>query len=276
MSKLVGLIGHPLGHSLSPLMHNAAFKELGLDFEYKLFDVKPSDLAKKVEELRAEKYAGFNITIPYKEKVMELLDEVVENAKVIGAVNTVVNDNGKLIGYNTDGPGFVESIRDDAGVNPQGLNAVVLGAGGAARAILVTLAEEKANSLIITDVDQEKACQLAEYIGAYFKVQIKTVQPNSHQLQVALDGADLLVNATPIGMHPHENNCPLADKIHLRPELMVYDLVYNPYTTKLMKRTKNSVSGLGMLVRQGALAFTLWTGQEAPVKLMHETAFATL
>ncbi|PIS30253.1 shikimate dehydrogenase [Candidatus Saganbacteria bacterium CG08_land_8_20_14_0_20_45_16] len=276
MTKIVGLIGHPLGHSLSPLMHNAAFKELGLDFEYKLFDVSLNELAQKVKELRGKKFAGFNITIPYKEKVMELIDEVVENAKVIGAVNTIVNDNGKLIGYNTDGPGFVESLRDDAGVNPQGLNAVVLGAGGASRAILVTLAEEKANSIIVTDIDQEKASQLAQYVGSYFNVQVKSVKPDSRELQAALDNANLLINATPIGMHPHENTSPLSDKIQLAPELIVYDLVYNPYSTKLMKRSKNSVSGLGMLVRQGALAFTLWTGREAPVKLMHETAFAAL
>lgn len=276
MDKIVGLIGHPLGHSLSPLMHNAAFKELGLDWEYKLFDVKPKELPKKIELLRGEQYAGFNVTVPYKEKIIGLLDEVVENAKVIGAVNTVVNQAGKLVGYNTDGPGFIESLRDDAKITPQGLNVVVLGAGGASRAILVTLAEEKANSLTLTDVDQEKAATLAKYIGSYFDVQIKTVKPNSPQLQLALDAADLLVNATPIGMRPKENACPLDDKIQLRPELMVYDLVYNPYATKLMKKSKNSVSGLGTLVRQGALAFTLWTEQEAPVELMRQAAFAAL
>ncbi|MFH1361485.1 MAG: shikimate dehydrogenase [bacterium] len=276
MSKIVGLVGHPLGHSLSPLMHNAAFKQLGLDWDYQLFDVKPEKLGEKIKELRKPQYAGFNITIPYKEKIIELIDNVVENAKVIGAVNTVVNDNGKLIGYNTDGPGFVESLRDDVKIEPKELNAIVLGAGGASRAILVTLAEEKAGSLAVVDIDEEKAAELTQYIGSYFDIKIRCLKPNSHELQIALDGADLLVNATPIGMHPKENHSPLADHIHLRPELMVYDLVYNPYTTKLMKRTKNSVSGLGMLVRQGALAFTLWTGIDAPVKLMHETAFAAL
>jgi shikimate dehydrogenase len=280
MHKVVGIIGYPLGHSLSPAMHNAAFKKLGLDFEYVPFEVNPDDLPEALKGMRALHIAGFNVTIPHKETIVTLLDEVTKLARIIGAVNTVVNQEGKLIGYNTDGAGFIDSLKEDAQTDPQGKNVVLLGAGGAARAVAVILAEAKAKSLILTDIQNEKAKCLAEYVGSYFDIACNFVEPDSQELQTAIDKADILVNSTPIGMHPKTGQSPLSQTIKLHAGLLVYDLVYNPSKTKLLKTAKaagcRTCSGLGMLVRQGALAFTLWTGKEAPVEVMRQAGETAL
>lgn len=280
MRKMVGIIGYPLGHSISPAMHNAAFKKLDLDFEYLPFEIKEKDLPEVLQGFRALHVAGFNVTIPYKETVVPLLDEVTELAKIIGAVNTVVNREGLLVGYNTDGAGFIESLKEDGKIDPAGKTIVLLGAGGAAHAVSVTLAEAKAGSLTVVDIQAEKAKELAEYVGAYFDMKCQTAAADSQELQKAIDQADLLVNSTPIGMHPKIGASPISDNIKLHPKLFVYDLVYNPAETKLMKKAKaaggKTCGGLGMLVRQGALAFTLWTGEEAPLQVMRKAAEASL
>lgn len=280
MRRVVGIIGYPLGHSISPAMHNAAFKKLKLDWEYEPFEVNPKDLEEALKGMRALHIAGFNVTIPHKETIIPLIDEVTKNARIIGAVNTIVNQEGRLVGYNTDGAGFIESLKGDAKFDPKGKDVVLLGAGGAARAVSVMLAEAKAKSLIIADIDGEKAKSLSEYIGSYFDIKCNFVEPNSHELQLAIDDADLLVNSTPIGMHPNDKASPLEKGIKLHKILTVYDLVYNPSETKLLKGAKaagaKTCSGLGMLVRQGALALTLWTGKEAPIEVMRKAGLAAL
>jgi shikimate dehydrogenase len=276
MHKVVGIIGYPLGHSVSPAMHNAAFKKLGLDFEYVPFEVEPKDLAEAIKGLRALHIAGFNITIPHKEAIVPLLDEVTKLARIIGAVNTVQNQEGKLIGYNTDGAGFVESLKEDAKTDPRGKNLVVLGAGGASRAVSIMLAEAEAKSITVTDIQEEKARDLSKYVDAYFETSCNFVEANSNDLQTSIEAAEILVNTTPIGMHPKIDESPLSESIKLHPKLLVYDLVYNPSETKLLKAAKSwgcqTCSGLGMLVRQGALAFTIWTGEEAPIEVMRGAA----
>jgi len=280
MTKIVGLIGYPLGHSVSPAMHNAAFKKLHLDFDYTTFEVPPEELEEALNGLRALHVAGFNITVPHKEAVIPFLDEVTPLAKIIGAVNTVVNQNGQLIGYNTDGPGFIDSLKATANFNSADKKVVVIGAGGASRAITVMLAESKVKSIVISDVVKEKAEALAEYVGSYFGLPVKSVEPNSEELQKALDQANLLVNTTPIGMKPKIDASPLAEKIKLPSTLLVYDLVYNPRQTKLLKTAVaagcQTCSGLDMLVRQGALGFSLWTDQPAPFTTMFEAAEKSL
>jgi len=280
MRKIMGLIGYPLGHSVSPAMHNTAFKKLGLDCEYSLFEVEPKDLKEAVEGMRALHIAGFNVTIPHKEAVMPFLDEVTEIARVIGAVNTVKNQNGKLIGYNTDGAGFIESLKNDAKIKPKGKHAVILGAGGASRAVTVMLAESGAKTITITDIEAAKAKELTEYVDSYFDTSCDNVEVNSQELQRSIAQAEILINCTPLGMAPKIKASPLADNIELHKKLMIYDLVYNPAETKLMKTAKAAgakvCSGLGMLVYQGALAFTLWTGAEAPVEAMRKAAQAAL
>lgn len=276
MKKTVGIIGYPLEHSLSPAMHNAAFKKLGLDWEYLPFEVEPKDLGEALKGMRALHMAGFNVTIPHKESILLLLDEVTKLARLIGAVNTVLNQEGKLIGYNTDGAGFIDSLKEDAKFDPKGKKAVVLGAGGASRAVSIMLAEAGAKQITLADILKEKAKDLSEYVNSYFEITCNSAEVNNPSLQKAIDQANILVNASPIGTHPNTAQTPLSEKIKLHPKLLVYDLVYNPSETKLLKIAKESgcrtCSGLGMLVRQGALAFTIWTGQEAPVEVMRKAA----
>jgi len=276
MRKIVGIIGFPLGHSVSPAMHNAAYKELGLDYEYIPFEVEPEDLAQALPGLRALHIAGFNVTIPHKETIIPLLDDVTKLARTIGAVNTVVNQDGELIGYNTDGPGFIESLKEDANFEPEGKKAVILGAGGASRAVATMLAEAGALSLLISDIIEEKAKELAEYTDGLTKTKCSWTKADSPLLRTEIQQADLLVNTTPLGMHPDVNKSPLPEKLKLPKTLLVYDLVYNPAETKLLKTARaagcKAVSGLGMLIRQGALAFTVFTGEEAPVETMWSAA----
>jgi shikimate dehydrogenase len=280
MKKITGLIGYPLGHSVSPAMHNAAFKKLKLNYEYVTFEVKPDELQEALTGLRALHIAGFNVTIPHKEAIVPLLDEVTKVARIIGAVNTVLNQEGKLIGYNTDGAGFIESLKKDAEVEPKGKNIVVLGAGGSSRAVSVMLAEAGASNLTIADIETDKARDLADYLGSYFDTTCQAVVVNSPELQTAIDQAQVLVNCTPLGMSPKTGASPLADNIRLNNKLLVYDLVYHPAETKLLRTAKKAgaraCSGLGMLVHQGALAFTIWTGQEAPVEVMRQAGLKAL
>lgn len=274
--KIAGLIGHPLGHSVSPHMHNAAFKALGLnDHEYHLIDVAPKDLKKALEGLKAEHVLGFNVTIPYKEAVIPYLDDITKFAQKVGAVNTVQNQEGKLVGFNTDAPGFIESIHEDLGFNPKDRAAVVLGAGGAGKAVCAALAENHTRVIYIYDVDEEKAKNTAEYLNDLYETKIVSVRKD--KLQLSLDKSTLLINASPIGMHPHEHDMPVSDKIRLHIRYFVYDLVYNPTETMFMQfaRSQNAAkicNGLGMLVRQGALSFSVFTGKQAPLHVMFRAA----
>jgi shikimate dehydrogenase len=274
--KIVGLIGYPLGHSISPKMHNTAFKFLDLNYEYLLYEVNPKDLERALNGFRATHIAGFNVTIPFKEKVVEYLDEITKLARLIGAVNTVENQDGKLVGYNTDGPGFIESLKEDVNFDPKGKISVVLGAGGAGKAVSLMLAHEGAKEITISDIDEKKAKDLSLYLNAHFGTKTASVAPNSQDLQIKIEKADLLVNTTPIGMHPNVDASPLDKNIEFHPRLIVYDLVYNPSKTKLMKEAEKAgakaVTGLGMLVRQGALAFSIFTDKDAPIKVMWQAA----
>jgi shikimate dehydrogenase len=276
MRKIVGIIGYPLGHSVSPAMHNAAYRELGLDFEYIPFEVQPEDLPEALGGFRALHMAGFNVTIPHKERIVPLLDEVTKLARIIGAVNTVENQDGRLVGYNTDGPGFITALAEEAAFEPKGKEIVVLGAGGASRAVSIMLAEVGAKRVTVTDVDEYKGAELGEYLATLSKTRATFEKINSTSLKELIAGADLLVNATPIGMHPNINESPLPEKVKLNKKTVVYDLVYNPAETKLIKTAQaagcRAVSGLGMLVQQGALAFTVLTGEEAPLETMWDAA----
>ena len=276
MHKIVGIIGYPLGHSLSPAMHNAAYRQLGLDYEYVPFEVPPEDLREALKGMRALHVAGFNVTIPHKETIVPMLDEVTKLARFIGAVNTVENQEGKLIGFNTDGPGFIESLKEDAAFDPKNKKVVVLGAGGASRAVSAMLAEVEVKSLTITDVAEEKAKGLVEYLGSSSKVPCHLIRIGSAEMKREIEEADLLVNTTPVGMHPKIKESPLPGNIKLNKKTLVYDLVYNPSETELLKTAKKSgcktCSGLGMLVRQGAIAFTVFTGEEPPVDTMWDAA----
>jgi shikimate dehydrogenase len=279
-TKLTGILGYPVSHSVSPQMHNAAYERLGLNYCYLPLPIEPKDIEKALEGLRMLGFAGVNVTIPHKESVIPHLDEVTKIARLIGAVNVILIQEGHLVGYNTDGPGFIDSLKEDGGFEVKGKKAVILGAGGAAKAVALMLAQDKIKSLVISDIVYEKAEALSEYIRSNFAIAPYACRAKSKELKKLIEECDLLVNATPIGTHPKVNACPVDADTKFKKSAVVYDLVYNPLETKLLKLAKakgaKPVSGLGMLIRQGALAFSLFTEEEPPVKVMKEAALAAL
>lgn len=271
-TRVFALFGDPVEHSLSPLMHNRAFAALGLDCCYVPFRVGCEELAAAVAGMRVLGLGGVNVTIPHKERIMSYLDEVDREAALIGAVNTVVNRDGHLCGYNTDAAGFLSSLSQEAGFDPAGKSAVILGAGGAARASSFALALGDAACLSIFNRDAARAEVLAGDLAEATGCSVKAGALEDSSLDEALAEAELLVNATPVGMHPrYRHQSPLSrEKLH--PGLLVCDLVYNPSRTKLLEDAAavgcRVLGGMGMLVYQGAEAFQLWTGVKAPVEEM--------
>ena len=278
-TKICGLIGDPVEHSVSPAMQNAAFSSLGLDFIYLPFRVARDNLARAIDGLKVLNIRGLNVTIPHKVAVIPLLDELEPLAEKIGAVNTVVNDEGHLKGYNTDAAGFLKSLLE-RGVEPEGKKVVVLGAGGASRAICFTLAERGAEIVILNRrLEMDWAVELAASISQFSAVEVKALELNDENLASVVEDADILVNATSVGMSPDSNNSPVPARL-LKPELVVFDVVYNPLKTRLLAEAEaagaETISGIDMLVWQGALALELWTGAEAPVNIMKAEAIEAL
>lgn len=274
-TQLVGLFGHPVSHSQSPLMHNAAFAETGLAFAYAAFDVSPEALEDAVEGIRALGIKGVNVTIPHKVAIMPMLDEIDPLAKKIGAVNTVVNEDGRLIGYNTDGLGYVRSLVEETGISLEQQVVTLLGAGGAARAVAFTLAEQGVKEIRIINRSREKAAFLAEHVGTIVPTQV--VEQESGEAAIA--DSTLLINTTSIGMFPHVQDMPVPSA-WLHSGLVVSDLIYNPLETRLLREARELGarvhSGVGMFVNQGALAFELWTGQAAPSETMRAVVLEQL
>ncbi|MDK2881055.1 MAG: shikimate dehydrogenase [Clostridia bacterium] len=272
-TKVFALYGDPVGHSLSPVMQNRAFAACGLDCCYVPLRVKREGLPTAVAAIRALGLGGVNITIPHKESVLKYLDEVDREAELIGAVNTVVRRENRLCGYNTDAAGFLRSLRKEAGFEATGKKAVVLGAGGAARAVAFALAIGGAASLAVINRDPGRARTLAADVEKKTGCCTAAGSFQDGLLEEALKGTDLVVNATPVGMFPDCHSSPItAEK--LPPGILVCDLVYNPIRTKLLADAAAAgcrvLNGVGMLVAQGALAFELWTGKQAPVAAMRE------
>ena len=269
-TKIVGIFGYPIEHTLSPLMHNAAFNKLNLDYIYLPFSVEPSELKKAVESLRSLNITGVNITIPHKEKVMKYLDEIDKDACLIGAVNTINNVNGLLKGYNTDGEGFISSLLNEARLKLAGKRVLLIGAGGVGKAIAIKLAEKSVERIVITDKIIEKARKLVRHVvNNISDCYAYSVDFNETKVADEISEADILVNATPLGMHktdPYVVNPKL-----LRKDLFVYDVIYNRNTELLNTAKKvgaKNLSGLGMLLYQGAISFEIWTGKKAPIYTM--------
>jgi shikimate dehydrogenase len=279
-TKLAGIIGDPVEHSVSPQMHNAAYEKLGLNYCYLPLAVRTEDLEKALEGIRILGFVGANVTVPHKEAVIPHLDEVTKLSRLIGAVNVILNQEGRLVGYNTDGPGFIDSLKEDAGFDIKGKRAVILGAGGAAKAIAIMLAKEGIANLVISDVIYEKAKDLCEYVNSHFGIAPYACPVKSDEARKLIEKCDLLINASPIGLHPKVNECPIDRDYKISSSAVVYDLVYNPMETEFLKLAKangaKAVSGLGMLLKQGALAFSLFTEQEPPVQVMKEAALKAL
>jgi len=278
-TKICGLIGDPVEHSVSPVMHNAAFSSLGLDYIYLPFRVERDNLARAIDGLKVLNIRGLNVTIPHKVAVIPLLDEMEPMAEKIGAVNTIVNDKGRLKGHNTDAGGFLKALLG-RGVEPKGKKVVVLGAGGTSRAISFTLAERGAEIVILNrKLEMDWAVELASSISQFSTREAKALELNDENLLSVLEAADILVNATSVGMSPDSNNSPLPARL-LKPELVVFDVVYNPLKTRLLAEAEaagaETISGIDMLIWQGALAFELWTGAKAPIHIMKAKAIEAL
>jgi len=278
-TRLCGLIGDPVEHTMSPVMHNAAFNKMGLDYLYVPFRVKKEELGKAVEGMKALNIKGLNVTIPHKVTIIPFLDKLDRLAERIGAVNTIVNNDGILTGYNTDATGFLQALLEK-GIEPKEKNVVILGAGGASRAVSFALAERGAHLVILNRLlELDWAEELADRISRIFERKVKALESNTENLVSVLREADILVNATSVGMTPNINDTPISSDL-LKPNLIVFDIVYNPIKTRLLREAEvagaKTISGLDMLVWQGALAFEKWTGLKAPVELMRETAIKEL
>lgn len=277
--KLVGLMGWPLGHSLSPHMHNAAFQALGMPWRYQPFPVKPEDFSAALQELAAMGLLGLNLTIPYKQTILPHLDSITPEAERIGAVNTVVfnrhaGETISLHGANTDADGFIQALRQ-SGYSLDGKHkAMVIGSGGAARAVLDALLNEGIRDIAILNRSVERAERLcADFRHPGLNITVYPLEEGAllHNAELA----SLLVNTTPVGTWPAVEESVWPDHIPVPGHLVVFDLVYNPLRTRLLRQAENggaiTVSGLEMLVQQGGLSFQLWTGIPAPLDIMRDT-----
>ena len=274
-TNIVGLIGHPVEHSFSPPMHNAAFDALNMDYAYVAFDVNPNDLKSAIEGAESLNIKGFNVTIPHKVDVMQYLDELDEVARLIGAVNTI--DFKNLKGYNTDGIGAVKAIEEVTSIKNK--NVVVAGAGGASRAISFYIAKYGAESLTILNRNEAKAESLASDVSDSGLIG-EVASDSINAIGNYMESADVLIDATPLGMHPNINDEPIVKADMMDEDLVVFDAVYNPNETVLIKEVIKAnakpVYGIKMLLYQGAESFKIWTGKTAPVDVMEKALRNTL
>jgi len=274
-TKVCAVIGDPVEHSLSPCFQNAAFQHLKLDFIYVAFTVKAESLGDAISGVRSLGIYGLNVTMPHKISVIKYLDELDERADRIKSVNTILNRNGKLIGYTTDGIGVLNALKYN-GIDPKGKKVVVLGAGGAARSASYALSEV-AGELVILNRTIERARNLASkvrrLIGSH--VNVKWDGLTEESLRREIREADILINATPVGMSPYVNGT-LVEKRLLHPDMVVFDMIYHPLKTRLLREAEEvgakTINGLSMLIHQGAASFEIWTGMEAPIDIMMKAA----
>jgi shikimate dehydrogenase len=277
-TKVLGIIGKPVRHSLSPLMQNAALQAIGLDYIYLSFEVADYNLSQAISGLRALGVAGFNVTIPHKTAVIPYLDDLDESAIAAGAVNTVKNNTGRFTGYNTDGEGLIKSLADDLDFKPQNSTIVVIGAGGAARGAIASLCQAGTKRIIIVNRTQNKASELASVLSARFPETEMSISTGYEDLYGCLPQVDLLINTTSLGMN--RENIPFLQLKDLAQMTRVYDMVYSPSVTPLLfeasKLGLRCANGLGMLAAQGELAFAVWTGEIPPFGVMKSTLYASL
>lgn len=281
-TQLTALLGSPVSHSISPLMHNEAFRMLSLDYVYLCFDVTENTLTQAVNGLKACGIRGFNLTMPCKNKIVDLLDELSPSARLIGAVNTVVNENGRLVGYNTDGIGFMRSV-ENAGHHITGKTITLMGAGGAATAICAQAALDGVKTIHIfarkTSRFWTRTQQLADTINKTLSCRVLLHEhADQNALKHALDDSSLFINGTSVGMAPHTDVSIIPNPSFFHPGLIVSDVIYNPKETRLLKEAASvgcSVfNGMYMLLYQGAEAFRLWTGKEMPTEQIKAKYFA--
>ena len=261
-TELICLIGHPVEHSFSPNIHNYLIEKNKLNMRYMCFDVFENELENAIKGIKALNIKGFNVTIPHKVEVIKYLDEIDRNALLIGAVNTVKNENGKLKGYNTDGIGFVKSILDK-GYKISGKNVLIIGSGGAARSIAVEMASNGAKQINLYNRSIKSAKDISELLKENFKVDSNYY--NEQIKEKNLENIDIIINTTPIGMDKDKENCPIDESINVKNKnTLICDIVYNPHETKFIswakKNNLNVIYGIDMLINQAILGFKIWTG----------------
>ncbi len=271
-TQKVGVFGYPVKHSASPAMQNAAFRSAGLNYIYLSFEVRPEDIGEALNSLRILGFRGMNLTIPHKEICLPFLDEINEEASKIKAVNTVLVDSGKLKGFNTDIEGFLKPLVCENNYQPAGKKIVILGAGGAARAVVFSLLDAGAGEIVIANRNMDRAGRLSGFMKSLFpSSNISRVSISDDSLSDEISSSSLLVNCTPLGM---KGEIPLDNTACLKPGLIVYDLIYRPAETPLLaiarQRGAGTIGGLGMLVYQGAASFRIWTSAGPPVDVMKE------
>lgn len=272
MTQRLGIIGYPIGHSISPIFQQAGLDHLGIDATYEKWEVTPEDVGDFVAGLRAPGTLGINITVPHKQAVIPFLDEVDEWATAAGAVNTIVNHDGHLTGHNTDGPGFLRALLVETGYDPSRTRALILGAGGAARGILLALVRGGVDSLVIANRTLERAETLAQ-LASDNGVGSEAISLSGDALTEAAASANLIVNCTTMGMShgPDEHGSPIS-AAQIPATATVNDVVYTPLLTPILKEAAaagaTALGGLHMLVYQGVLSFQMWTGVDAPVDVM--------
>lgn len=276
-TQICAVIGDPIEHSLSPAIQNAAFNALELDFVYTAFKVKPAEVANALAGMRALGIVGLNVTMPHKEAVIAHLDEVDETTKFLNSVNTIHNKGDKLFGYSTDGIGALNALKEN-GANPKGKRVLLLGSGAAARAISYTLVQET-DELVVLNRTVSEAKQLAASLKQRFNKKIVADALTPEVVKKTIVDSDILLNTTSIGMKPNVNQS-LVEPEMLKPDLTVMDIVYNPIETKLALDAKavgaKLISGVEMLIYQGAASFEIWTKTQAPVEVMRKAALEQL
>ena len=281
-TKLTGLLGSPVEHSISPMMHNESFRVLGLDYAYLAFDVGEQELETAVEGLKALKVKGFNLTIPNKNRMCHLCDRLSPAAEIIGAVNTVENRNGELVGHSTDGSGYMLAVKN-AGYDIVGKKMTLFGAGGAGTSIFVQAALDGVAEISVFNRRTpffERAEQIIRKLNERTSCKIRLYDyEDVSVLRREIGDSAILTNATSVGMAPNLEDCILKDSSMLHPDLIVSDVIYNPKETKLLKMAKEAgcrtFNGMYMLLYQGAEAFRIWTGQEMPVEHIKQMFFAS-
>jgi shikimate dehydrogenase len=272
-TSILAVIGHPVAHSFSPQMQNAAIRALDLNLCYVAFHVRPEEVGAAIQGMRAFNLLGLNVTVPHKEAVIPYLDQLSEEAQRVGAVNTIHHFHGKLIGYNTDVYGILTSLKETAGLDPLPETVAVLGASGAARGVVYGLCTKpEVRTIRIFNRTVEKAERLAEEMSRWTSARLEAYPLNNDALQKGLEDAGLLINTTSVGMHPNSDESPVGEGTSLHPSLVVYDIIFNPLETQLVKQARSAgavgVGGIEMLVYQGARAIEIWTGIYPPIEAM--------
>lgn len=276
-TRACGVIGDPINHSLSPIIQNAAFEAVNINFVFLAYKVKTSGLEDAVNGARALNIRGLNVTMPHKTRIIDFLDRIDLSAQIIKSVNTVLNKENLLFGFNTDGVGALRALKEN-GVEPKGRKVLLLGAGGAARAVAYTLAKE-ADELVVLNRTVKSSHNLAKLLEKTVGKKVVAGSLSISDIQRNLQDSDILINATSVGMKPKPQESPVPIKL-LRRDLSVMDIVYNPIETRLIKDAKSMgavvIGGIEMLIYQGAASFEIWTGKSAPIQVMKKAALSHL